>query len=130
MMSAAASSRSPCQASTSAIASRRTPPPAATPQKSARSERSQSPVEEAGAVPASASSRMTSSADRQVEHVMTPRREVQVEPARDEIAARPIVSRRRQLVLEPHGAAAEVRERQTHVALALVAREVHGDEPP
>src|SRR5215510_1928476 len=65
-----------------------------------------------------------------VEDVVGPRRHVEVEASREELAAVAVVARGAHHVCEPHHASRVIREWKAHVALALVVGIVHDDEPP
>src|SRR5262245_43374902 len=68
------------------------------------------------------------SADGHVEDVAAPRRQVQIEAARLEVAAVAIVAGVAGEVLQPHRAAGQPGPGRTDVALAPVAGVVDGDE--
>src|SRR5262245_19731109 len=65
---------------------------------------------------------------RQLEHVIAPRRQIEIETARNDIGSVAIVGGRSHQILQLYRAAIEVRQRKTDVALTLVRGIVRGDE--
>src|SRR5262249_33608387 len=65
-----------------------------------------------------------------LEHVVAPRGFVEIEAAREQIAAIPVIGGRSHQILQAHWAPAEIGERQPDVALTLVPGVVHGDQSP
>src|SRR5262245_4809799 len=65
---------------------------------------------------------------RQLEHLIAPRRQIEIETARNDIGSVAIVGGRSHQILELYRAAIEVRERKTDVALTLVRGIVDRDE--
>src|SRR5262245_62167682 len=64
------------------------------------------------------------------EYVVPPGRQIDVELCRREIAACALVLSAAHHIVEANRTAGQIRERQPHVTLTLIAGIVHGDEQP